>query len=63
MGLTDELDKLVTDQAQRREILRWRVQGLASSDRTWDAFVALLELADQELAVAFDRVSSTSSLG
>jgi hypothetical protein len=28
VGLTDELDKLVTDPAQRREVLRWRVQGL-----------------------------------
>jgi hypothetical protein len=47
--LTDELEKLVTDPAQRREVLRWRVQGLAQGDRIWDAFSALLELADQEL--------------
>ena len=33
VGLTDELDKLVTDPAQRREMLRWRVQGLARADR------------------------------
>jgi hypothetical protein len=50
VGLTDELDKLVSDPVQRRELLRFRIQGLAKSDRTWDAFQALLELADQELA-------------
>jgi outer membrane protein assembly factor BamB len=50
--LTDELEKLVTDAAQRREVLRWRVQGLAQGDRIWDAFGALLELADQELTMA-----------
>jgi outer membrane protein assembly factor BamB len=52
LPLTDELDKLVTDPVQRRELLRWRVQGLAESNRTWDAFQALLELADQELTAA-----------
>jgi outer membrane protein assembly factor BamB/tetratricopeptide (TPR) repeat protein len=51
-ALTDELDKLVTDPVQRREVLRWRIQGLASTDRHWDAFQAILELADQELAQA-----------
>jgi outer membrane protein assembly factor BamB len=52
LPLTDELEKLVTDPAQRREVLRWRVQGLVQSDRKWDAFQAILELADQELAAA-----------
>jgi outer membrane protein assembly factor BamB len=52
VALTDELDKLVTDPGQRRELLRWRIQGLAQSNRTWDAFQAILELADQELAAA-----------
>jgi outer membrane protein assembly factor BamB len=52
VALTDELDKLVTDPVQRREILRWRVQGLVESDRPWDAFTAILELADQELSGA-----------
>jgi outer membrane protein assembly factor BamB len=51
-ALTDELDKLVSDPAQRREVLRWRVQGLARANRSWEAFQALMELADQELAAA-----------
>src|SRR5205085_9009967 len=51
-ALTDELEKLVTDPVQRREVLRYRVQGLAQTDRVWDAFQSLLELADQELSAA-----------
>jgi outer membrane protein assembly factor BamB len=51
-ALSDELDKLVSDAVLRREVLRWRVQGLAQRDRIWEAFGALLELADQELAAA-----------
>jgi outer membrane protein assembly factor BamB len=51
-ALTDELEKLVTDPVQRREVLRYRVQGLAQTDRIWDAFSSLLELADQELLSA-----------
>jgi outer membrane protein assembly factor BamB len=51
-ALTDELEKLVADPAQRREVLRYRVQGLAQTDRVWDAFSSLLELADQELLSA-----------
>jgi outer membrane protein assembly factor BamB len=50
--LTDELDKLITEPAQRREMLRYRVQGLTEQNRLDDAFAALLELADQELAQA-----------
>lgn len=49
LHLTEELDKLVTDPAQRREVLRFRVQGLARTKRTWEALTVLLELADQEL--------------
>jgi outer membrane protein assembly factor BamB/tetratricopeptide (TPR) repeat protein len=60
VGLTDELDKLVTDPAQRREVLRWRVQGLTEQKRLDDAFTALLELADQELAAASAGTSSQS---
>jgi outer membrane protein assembly factor BamB len=52
IALTDELEKLVTDSDQRRELLRWRVQGLAQSNRHWDAFQAALELADQELTAS-----------
>jgi outer membrane protein assembly factor BamB len=58
VSLTDELDKLVTDPAQRREVLRWRVQGLVEQNRLDDAFAALLELADQELAAAVVGTSS-----
>src|SRR5207248_3043174 len=58
VSLTDELDKLVTDPAQRREVLRWRLQGLVEQHRLDDAFVALLELADQELAAAAVGTSS-----
>lgn len=54
VALTDELDKLVSDPAQRREVLRWRVQALARSSRTWEAFQSLLELADHELAEGGD---------
>ncbi len=50
LELTEELEQLVTDPAQRREALRFRVQGLARTNRTWEAIEALLELADQELA-------------
>lgn len=52
VGLTDELNKLVTDASLRREMLRWRVQGLTEQSRLDDAFSSLLELADQELASA-----------
>ncbi|MEX2174304.1 MAG: PQQ-binding-like beta-propeller repeat protein, partial [Pirellulaceae bacterium] len=44
--LAEELDQLVTDPAQRREILRWRAQGMAKAGKTWEAFAALVELAD-----------------
>lgn len=50
IGLTDELEKLVTDPAQRREALRWRVKGLTHTGKTWEAFQSLLELVDIELA-------------
>lgn len=59
-ALTDELDKLVTDPAQRREILRWRVQGLAESNRPSEALAALLELADQELTAAATASPTTT---
>jgi outer membrane protein assembly factor BamB len=52
IGLTDELEKLVTDPAQRREALRWRVKGLTQTGQTWEAFQAIMELADFELAAA-----------
>jgi outer membrane protein assembly factor BamB len=58
VGLTDELDRLVTDPAQRREVLRWRVQGLTEQNRLNDAVAALFELADQELAAAAAGTSS-----
>ncbi len=44
--LADELDKLVTDPVQKREVLRWRAQGLAKAGKTAEAFQALLALAD-----------------
>jgi outer membrane protein assembly factor BamB len=47
--LTEELDKLATEPAERREALRWRIQGLAHSGQAWNAFEALMELADYEL--------------
>lgn len=52
LPLTDELIQLVTDPAQRREVLRYRVQGLVQSERTADALAAILELADQELTAS-----------
>lgn len=52
LGLADELDKLVGDSRERREVLRWRIQGLARGNRAEEAFRAILELADQELAAA-----------
>ena len=60
VGLTDELNKLVTDSAQRREMLRWRVQGLTEQSRLDDALSSLLELADQELASAATTVPLTA---
>ncbi|HZN32969.1 MAG TPA: PQQ-binding-like beta-propeller repeat protein, partial [Pirellulaceae bacterium] len=62
LELTEELDKLVTDPAQRREVLRFRVQGLARTNRTWEALAALLELADQELESAADRATVAGEL-
>src|SRR5205085_5968204 len=59
-ALTDELEKLVTDAATRREVLRYRVQGLAQTDRVWDAFGSLIELADQELSAAAGGSPSTA---
>jgi outer membrane protein assembly factor BamB len=44
--LAEELDSLVTDPVQRREVLRWRAQGLAKAGKTWEAFTALAALAD-----------------
>ena len=58
LDLTEELDKLVSDPVQRREVLRWRAQGLAHHGRTWNAFEVLLELADYELAQAAAGVTS-----
>ncbi|MBW8883347.1 MAG: hypothetical protein JF612_00930 [Planctomycetia bacterium] len=58
--MTDELEKLVTDPAQRREVLRYRVQGLAQTDRVSDAFASLLELADQELLSAASGAPAAS---
>ena len=52
VGLTDELEQLVTDPVQRREALRWRVKGLTQTGQTWEAFQAIMELADFELASA-----------
>ena len=52
VALTDELVRLATDPAQRREALRWRVKGLMQTGETWEAFESILELADIELAGA-----------
>jgi hypothetical protein len=46
-ALAEELDQLVTDPIQRREILRWRAQGMAKAGRYSEALAALLALADQ----------------
>ncbi len=46
-ALAEELDQLVTDPIQRREILRWRAQGLAKAGKHAEALAALLALADQ----------------
>jgi outer membrane protein assembly factor BamB len=51
-ALTDELERLVTDAAQRREVLRWRLEWLVQSERKQEALEAILELADQEIAAA-----------
>jgi hypothetical protein len=42
----------VTDPLQRREALRWRVKGLTQMGQTWEAFQAIMELADFELTGA-----------
>ena len=55
LELTDELDKLVTDPAQRREVLRFRVQGLARTNRTWEALAALLGAGRSGAGSAADR--------
>lgn len=60
VGLTDELNKLLTDANQRREMLRWRVQGLTEQSRLDDALSSLLELADQELATAATATPTTA---
>lgn len=52
LALTEELEQLVTDPLQRREVLRWRAEGLMQAGRIAEAMTALLELADQELAAA-----------
>jgi outer membrane protein assembly factor BamB len=52
IGLTEELEQLVTDPVQRREALRWRVKGLTQMGQTWEAFESIMELADFELAGA-----------
>lgn len=52
LALTEELEQLVTDPAQRREVLRWRAEGLIQAGRLAEALTSLLELADQELAAA-----------
>lgn len=62
VGLTAELEQLVTDPAQRREALRWRVKGLTQTGQTWEAFEAILELADLELAGANGASRTTSGL-
>jgi outer membrane protein assembly factor BamB len=46
-ALAEELDTLVTDPAQKRDVLRWRAQGLAKAGKTWEAFTALVALGDQ----------------
>ncbi|MCI0359785.1 MAG: PQQ-binding-like beta-propeller repeat protein, partial [Planctomycetaceae bacterium] len=46
-ALAEELDALVTDPVQRRDILRWRAQGLAKAGKVSEALDALLGLADQ----------------
>jgi outer membrane protein assembly factor BamB len=46
-ALAEELDALVTDPVQRREILRWRAQGLIKAGKHAAALDALLALADQ----------------
>jgi outer membrane protein assembly factor BamB/tetratricopeptide (TPR) repeat protein len=46
-ALAEELDRLVTDPVQRREILRWRAQGLIKAGKHAEALAALLALADQ----------------
>ncbi len=46
-ALAEELDQLVTDPIQRREILRWRAQGLIKAGKHADALTALLAMADQ----------------
>ena len=46
-ALAEELDQLVTDPVQRREILRWRAQGLIKAGKHSEALAALLALADQ----------------
>jgi outer membrane protein assembly factor BamB len=46
-ALAEELDGLVTDPVQRREILRWRAQGLAKAGKTAQALTALVTLADE----------------
>src|SRR4029450_13060451 len=46
-ALAEELDQLVTDPIQRREILRWRAQGLVKAGKHAEALEALLALADQ----------------
>lgn len=45
-ALAEELDTLVTDPVQRRDILRWRAQGLAKAGKVSEALDALLALAD-----------------
>ncbi|MDX1945761.1 MAG: PQQ-binding-like beta-propeller repeat protein [Pirellulaceae bacterium] len=47
-ALAEELDQLVTDPAQQREILRFRALGLAKAGKTGEALAALVALADRQ---------------
>jgi outer membrane protein assembly factor BamB len=57
-ALAEELDTLVTDPVQKREVLRWRAQGLAKAGKIPEAFEALVALAD-----AFDATQGSVAGG
>ena len=50
--LADELDQLVTDPGQKRDVLRFRAQGLAKTGRLQEAFDSLVALSDQLAPIA-----------